>query len=56
MIYDITGCRGLAGRVAVDAGEAIPGQKQIEGSSPWQLAWERLRKDRAAMIAWPRSL
>ncbi|HEX6517088.1 MAG TPA: ABC transporter permease [Nocardioidaceae bacterium] len=25
--------------------------KQIVGRSPWQLAWERLRRDRAAMIS-----
>jgi ABC-type dipeptide/oligopeptide/nickel transport system permease subunit len=25
-------------------------QKQIEGKSPWVLAWRRLRRDRAAMI------
>lgn len=32
---------------------AEPGvaQKKIEGKSPWVLAWRRLRKDRAAMIA-----
>src|SRR5262249_30375043 len=26
-------------------------QKKIEGKSPWVLAWRRLRRDRAAMIA-----
>ena len=31
----------------VIAGEA---RKQIEGRSPWVLAWRRLRRDRAAMI------
>jgi len=25
--------------------------RKIEGRSPWQLAWERLRRDRAAMIS-----
>src|SRR5215831_2687367 len=35
--------------VAVVAeGEAA---KKIEGRSPWVLAWRRLRRDRAAMIA-----
>ncbi len=45
-------------QVAMDdlAGAAIPvveGQaaKRIEGRSPWALAWERLRHDRAAMIS-----
>ncbi|HEU5034800.1 MAG TPA: ABC transporter permease [Mycobacteriales bacterium] len=27
------------------------GAKKIEGRSPWRLAWERLRRDRAAMIS-----
>ena len=31
-------------------GGAAP-QKQIEGKSPWILAWRRLRRDRAAMIS-----
>ena len=34
--------------VAVAEGEAA---KKIEGRSPWVLAWRRLRRDRAAMIA-----
>jgi ABC-type dipeptide/oligopeptide/nickel transport system permease subunit len=47
-------------QAAVDAGtvvgEAPPGiagepAKKIEGKSPWVLAWRRLRRDRAAMIA-----
>ena len=28
-----------------------PGRQKIEGRSPWQLAWARLRRDRAAMIS-----
>jgi peptide/nickel transport system permease protein len=33
-------------------GEAPPGQaKRIEGRGPWKLAYERLRRDRAAMIS-----
>jgi ABC-type dipeptide/oligopeptide/nickel transport system permease subunit len=35
------------GPLAVE-GEAA---KKIEGRSPWRLAWERLRRDRAAMIS-----
>jgi peptide/nickel transport system permease protein len=27
------------------------GAKKIQGRSPWRLAWERLRKDRAAMVS-----
>jgi ABC-type dipeptide/oligopeptide/nickel transport system permease subunit len=27
------------------------GARRIEGRSPWRLAWERLRRDRAAMIS-----
>lgn len=34
--------------VVVAEGEAA---KKIEGKSPWVLAWRRLRRDRAAMIA-----
>ena len=35
-----------------EAGEPVPvGRKVIQGRSPWQLAWERLRTDRAAIIA-----
>jgi peptide/nickel transport system permease protein len=53
MSYDI-GDAGAVGTleeepVAVVAeGEAA---KKIEGKSPWVLAWRRLRRDRAAMIA-----
>ena len=34
----------------VEEGEA-PASKKIEGRSPWRLAYERLRRDRAAKIA-----
>jgi ABC-type dipeptide/oligopeptide/nickel transport system permease subunit len=35
-----------------EAGEPIPvGRQIIQGRSPWQLAWERLRTDRAALVA-----
>jgi peptide/nickel transport system permease protein len=53
MIPDITGGAGdTAAELAVEAGEPIPvGRKLIQGRSPWQLAWERLRKDRTAIIA-----
>jgi len=34
----------------IEAGDA-PGSKKIEGRSPWRLAYERLRTDRAAKIA-----
>jgi peptide/nickel transport system permease protein len=51
MIPDITG-GDTSAELAVEAGEPIPvGRKIIQGRSPWQLAWERLRKDRAAVIA-----
>jgi peptide/nickel transport system permease protein len=51
MIPDITG-GDTSAELAVEAGEPIPvGRKLIQGRSPWQLAWERLRKDRTAVIA-----
>jgi peptide/nickel transport system permease protein len=51
MIPDVTGGDPLA-ELAVEGGEPIPvGRKLIQGRSPWQLAWERLRTDRAAVIA-----
>jgi ABC-type dipeptide/oligopeptide/nickel transport system permease subunit len=51
MIPDITG--GDAGaELAIEAEEPVPvGRKLIQGRSPWQLAWERLRRDRAAIVA-----
>jgi peptide/nickel transport system permease protein len=37
---------------AADTGSAEPKPKQgIEGRSPWQLAWLRLRKDKVAMVS-----
>jgi len=51
MIPDVTGGDPVA-ELAVEGGEPIPvGRKLIQGRSPWQLAWERLRTDRAAVIA-----
>jgi ABC-type dipeptide/oligopeptide/nickel transport system permease subunit len=29
----------------------LGGESRIRGRSPWQLAWERLRRDRAAMVS-----
>ncbi|MBO0824518.1 MAG: ABC transporter permease [Actinobacteria bacterium] len=44
---------GLATVELVPVEEAAQGEaaKKIEGRSPWVLAWRRLRRDRAAMIA-----
>jgi peptide/nickel transport system permease protein len=51
MVPEITGS-DTAAEMAVEAGEPIPvGRKIIQGRSPWQLAWERLRKDPAAIAA-----
>jgi peptide/nickel transport system permease protein len=51
MIPEMTGGDPSA-ELAVEAGEPIPvGRKVIQGRSPWQLAWERLRRDRAAIIS-----
>jgi ABC-type dipeptide/oligopeptide/nickel transport system permease subunit len=51
MIPDITG-GDTAAELANEAGEPIPlGRKIIQGRSPWQLAWERLRHDRAAIVS-----
>ena len=51
MIPDVTGGDPVA-ELAIEGGEPIPvGRKLIQGRSPWQLAWERLRTDRAAVIA-----
>lgn len=51
MIPEITG-GDTAAELAVEAGEPIPvGQKLIQGRSPFRLAWERLRKDRAAIVS-----
>jgi peptide/nickel transport system permease protein len=51
MIPNITG-GDTAVELANEAGEPIPvGRKLIQGRSPWQLAWERLRKDKAAIAS-----
>ncbi len=47
---DITGAETAGVAVALE-GEAPPPGKKIEGRSPWRLAYERLRGDRAAKIA-----
>ncbi len=49
MVPDITATEASAG-AAVAVGEA-PAAKKIEGRSPWRLAYERLRADRAAKVA-----
>jgi peptide/nickel transport system permease protein len=49
MVPDIT-ATDRAGESAVLVGET-PAAKKIEGRSPWRLAYERLRQDRAAKIA-----
>jgi peptide/nickel transport system permease protein len=41
----------LEAEASVSAGSEVPGGSKIEGRSPWQLAWARLRKDKAAMIS-----
>ena len=52
MIPDVTGGDPVAELARRRRREPIPvGRKLIQGRSPWQLAWERLRTDRAAMIA-----
>jgi ABC-type dipeptide/oligopeptide/nickel transport system permease subunit len=54
MIPDLTGGEetASAAAVAVEAREPVPAaRKVIQGRSPWRLAWERLRRDRAAVIA-----
>ena len=51
MIPDITG-GDTAAELASEAGEPIPvGRKLIQGRSPFQLAWERLRRDKAAITS-----
>ena len=52
MILDPTGMATAA--EAVDAGAAAPDTAEgraIEGRSPWALGWQRLRRDRVAMIS-----
>jgi len=50
MVPDITGAETAALEAGLLTGEAPAGRK-IEGRSPWRLAYERLRGDRAAKIA-----
>jgi peptide/nickel transport system permease protein len=51
MVPDLTG-GDTQTALAAEAGEPIPvGRRVIQGRSPWQLAWERLRTDRAAIIS-----
>ena len=51
MIPDITG-GDTAAELANEAGEPIPvGRKLIQGRSPFQLAWERMRRDKAAIAS-----
>jgi len=52
MSLDPTGMTSAA--KAVDASSALPNApegKAIEGRSPWLLGWQRLRRDRIAMIS-----
>ena len=37
--------------VASEPGPAVPSVAPIAGRSPWRLAWERLRRDRVAMVS-----
>jgi peptide/nickel transport system permease protein len=50
MVPDITGAETAGLGAGLLTGEA-PAGKKIEGRSPWRLAYERLRADRAAKIA-----
>jgi ABC-type dipeptide/oligopeptide/nickel transport system permease subunit len=50
MLPDITGTETADVAAGLLTGEAPAGRK-IEGRSPWRLAYERLRKDRAAQVA-----
>jgi len=49
MSLDPTSLGGLA--EAEETGPAAPERKAIEGRSPWLLGWQRLRRDRVAMIS-----
>jgi ABC-type dipeptide/oligopeptide/nickel transport system permease subunit len=50
MVPDLTG--GGSQATLEPAAEPTPaGRKIIQGRSPWRLAWERLRTDRAAIIS-----
>jgi ABC-type dipeptide/oligopeptide/nickel transport system permease subunit len=50
MVPGITGSDAAA-EIAIEASEPPPPGRKIEGRSPWQLAYERLRKDRSAKFA-----
>lgn len=41
----------LEAEASVPPASEVPGGRTIEGRSPWQLAWARLRKDKAGMIS-----
>lgn len=41
----------LQAEASVPPASEVPGGSKIEGRSPWQLAWARLRSDKAAMIS-----
>lgn len=41
----------LEAEASIPPAAEIPGGRKIEGRSPWQLAWARLRTDKAAMIS-----
>jgi len=49
MSLDPTSLGGLV--EAEETGPAAPERKAIEGRSPWLLGWQRLRRDRVAMIS-----
>jgi ABC-type dipeptide/oligopeptide/nickel transport system permease subunit len=50
MVPGITGSDAAA-EIAIEGGEPPPIGRKIEGRSPWQLAYERLRKDRTAKLS-----
>lgn len=50
MVPGITGSDAAA-EISIEGSEPLPPGRKIEGRSPWQLAYERLRKDRSAKIA-----
>jgi peptide/nickel transport system permease protein len=41
----------LEAEASVPPASEVPGGRTIEGRSPWQLAWTRLRQDKAAMVS-----
>jgi peptide/nickel transport system permease protein len=49
MSLDPTSLEGMV--EAEELGPAAPDGQAIEGRSPWLLAWQRLRRDRVAMIS-----